>query len=365
MNQVRIINGKFKSTSIKDKTFKMISPLQKNNKGAFIVVENDGYLDGGKKVRVHVKSHNDFEYLNLAPSPIVSKPARRPANIVEFGVSEMVKNSVASEPVVQESDEDAMNRIATRFSILDEMTQATINSNIRAMIVSGPPGVGKSFGVESQLEKASLFDKLAGKKIRFEVVKGAMTPLGLYAQLYKFSDPKNVLVFDDCDSVFSDELALNILKAALDSGKRRRIFWNSDSSMLRREGIPDSFEFKGSVIFITNLDFENVRSKKISDHLEALQSRCHYLDLTINSERDKMLRIKQVHRDASNDQVGGLFAGYDFAEGKDKEILDFMWENRDRLREVSLRMALKVADLVNISPVNWKMLTENTCMRPV
>jgi hypothetical protein len=231
------------------------------------------------------------------------------------------------------------------------------------MIVSGPPGVGKSFGVETQLEKATLFDKLAGNKVRYEVVKGAMTPLGLYAQLYKFSDPKNVLIFDDCDSAFSDELALNILKAALDSGKRRKIFWNSDSAMLRREGIPDSFEFKGSVIFITNLDFENVKSKKIADHLEALQSRCHYLDLTINSERDKMLRIRQVHRDVSRDKIGGLFADYDFEDGVGDQILEFMWDNRSKMRELSLRMALKLADLVKISPNNWRLLAQNTCMR--
>jgi hypothetical protein len=133
--------------------------------------------------------------------------------------------------------------------------------------------------------------------------------------------------------------------------------------MLRREGIPDSFEFKGSVIFITNLNFENVRSKKIADHLEALQSRCHYLDLTINSERDKMLRIRQVHRDASQDQIGGLFATYEFEGNEAEEILDFMWQNRARLREVSLRMALKIADLVKISPSNWQVLTQNTCMR--
>jgi hypothetical protein len=133
--------------------------------------------------------------------------------------------------------------------------------------------------------------------------------------------------------------------------------------MLRREGIPDSFEFRGSVIFITNLNFENVRSKKIADHLEALQSRCHYLDLTINSERDKMLRIRQVHRDVSQDQIGGLFASYEFEGNEADQILDFMWENRARLREVSLRMALKIADLVKISPTNWQVLTQNTCMR--
>jgi len=99
-------------------------------------------------------------------------------------------------------------------------------------------------------------------------------------------------VFDDCDSILQDELSLNILKAALDSKKTRKICWNTDSYKLRNEGVPDTFNFEGSAIFITNLKFENVKSKKLQDHLEAIQSRCHYLDLTLDTERDKLLRIK-------------------------------------------------------------------------
>jgi hypothetical protein len=355
MSQVRILRGEYHDKSVSG-VFDLVKPYKQGKRGGFITIQNDGstaFANGGLVCRVRVDRSSDFEYIGE------HQPRRAVAGAIAFTPADTV--SVESQP--EESDEDAMNRIATRFQILDEMTQAAINSDIRAMIVSGPPGVGKSFGVETQLEKSSLFDKLGGKKIRFEIVKGALTALGLYAQLYKFSDAKNVLVFDDADGVFADELSLNILKAALDSGKRRKIFWNSDSALLRREGIPDQFEFQGSVIFITNLNFSNTRSQKLRDHLEALQSRCHYLDLTIDTERDKMLRIKQVHRDASANEVGGLFSGYEFPEGKDTEILDFMWENRTKLREVSLRMALKIADLVKISPANWKVLTQNTCMR--
>ena len=291
-------------------------------------------------IKIKVDNISDFEFVD---------GDNVTANTLEF-----------RKPVVTETDEQAMERIATRFSILDDMSKACISGDIRAMIVSGPPGVGKSFGVETQLEKAALFDKLAGKRVRFEIVKGAMTPIGLYCTLFKYSDPKNVLVFDDCDSVFQDDLALNILKAALDSGKRRRICWNSDSAMLRREGVPDQFEFKGSAIFITNLKFENLKSKKLQDHLEALQSRCHFLDLTIDSERDKMLRIKQVHRDTD----GGLFKDYNFDDVNQADyIFDFMHTNKSKLRELSLRMALKIADLVKVSPSNWRVLAESTVMK--
>jgi hypothetical protein len=106
------------------------------------------------------------------------------------------------------------------------------------------------------------------------------------------------------------------------------------------------------------LKFENVKSKKLQDHLEALQSRCHFLDLTIDTERDKMLRIKQVHRDSD----GGLFRDYNFEDGVAEQIFEFMQENKNKLHELSLRMCLKIADLVKISP-NWKMLASTTCMK--
>ena len=342
MSTIRILSGSYRNKPVVDEVFTLVKGFQTSKKGNYVTVKNEGHFAIAiDEVKVKVNAIEDIQFMN---------GEKMASNTVEFKVKAEVS---------KETETDAMDRIALRFGILDEMSAACISGDIRAMIVSGPPGVGKSYGVETQMEKASMFDKIVGKKLRFNVVKGAMTALGLYAQLYKYSDNKNVLIFDDCDSVFSDELALNILKAALDSGKTRKICWNSDSRLLREEGIPNQFNFNGSAIFITNLKFENVKSKKLQDHLEALQSRCHFLDLTINSERDKMLRIKQVHRDAD----GGVFKDYDFEQVTQDEIIEFMWENHGKLRELSLRMCLKIADLVKISPVNWKNLARTTCMR--
>jgi predicted AAA+ superfamily ATPase len=259
--------------------------------------------------------------------------------------------------VAVETEEQAMTRIRERFEILTEMTKAATAGDIRAMIVSGPPGVGKSYGVEAEVDKACMFDKIAGKRLRAEVVKGSATPIGLYQTLYKYSDANCVLVFDDCDSILLDDVALNLLKGALDSGKKRKISWLSESSTLRREGIPDSFEFRGSVIFITNLKFDKMKSQKLRDHLDALQSRCHYLDLTLDTMRDKILRIKQIARD------GVLFQDYEFSEMQQDDIIDFMNVNQARLREMSLRMALKIADLVKSFPAKWRLMAETTCMK--
>ena len=341
MSTVLVRNGSYRGIPVINTQFTLVKGFQTGKKGSYITVRNDGIFPIAiDVVKIKVEDQHDFEFVG----------GEAPANVSQF---------IPAVPVVQETDDEAMNRIATRFQVLDEMAKATTNGGIRAMIVSGPPGVGKSFGVEQQLEKASMFDRLAGRTLKYEVVKGAMTALGLYATLFKHSDKNHVLVFDDCDSILMDDLSLNILKAALDSGKRRRIYWNSDSSMLRREGIPDAFDFNGSVIFITNIKFDHLKSKKLQDHLEALQSRCHFLDLTIDTERDKMLRIKQVHRDTD----GGLFRDYQFEGDEQDQVLQFMFDNKAKLRELSMRMALKIADLVRISPTNWRALAESTVMK--
>ena len=339
MSSIRILSGSYRNQAVKGEVFTLVKGFQSGKKGNYVTVKNDGQFNIDiDVVKVKVDSMSDIQFLNGKP--------------------EMATDVVVVD-APKETDEQAMDRIATRFEILDEMSAACIKGDIRAMIVSGPPGVGKSFGVEQQLDKSSLFDKLSNKRQKYEVVKGAMTALGLYAQLYRYSEKGNILVFDDCDSVFGDELSLNILKAALDSGKRRRICWNSDSRLLRDEGIPNSFDFKGGAIFITNLKFENVKSKKLQDHLEALESRCHFIDLTIDTERDKMLRIRQVNRDAD----GGLFKDYNFQNNEGETVLDFMQENQKRLRELSIRTALKIADLIKISPNKWQALAISTVMK--
>jgi hypothetical protein len=338
MTTVTVHNGTWRNQTVKNVNFNLVYGLREGQTGPYITVEPGDYFGPNvpRNIRIKIDSISDFEITNPTDEHF-------PTKAVES---------------ITETDDEVMMRIEQRFEILDEMTKASINGDVRAMIVVGPPGVGKSYGVETQLEKSSMFDRVTNKKIKYEVVKGAMSALGLYATMFKFSDANNVLVFDDCDSILFDDTSLNLLKAALDSGKKRKIHWNSDSHMLRREGIPDSFEFKGSIIFITNINFDNIKSKKLQDHIGALHSRCHYLDLTMNTMRDKFLRIKQIFR------KGDLFKDYDFTPEEGDEILEFMDENKHKLREMSLRMALKIADLTNVSKNNWRNLAITTCMRP-
>ena len=255
-----------------------------------------------------------------------------------------------------ETDEEIIERLRGRFDILEDMTQAVKEGTVRAMIVTGPPGVGKSFGVDKVLHKEDLFNMMGERKAKYEVVKGAMSAIGLYCKLYEYADKGNVVVFDDCDSVLLDDLSLNILKAALDSSTKRMIHWNTDSSKLRSEGVPGSFEFKAGAIFITNIKFENVRSKKLQDHLSALESRCHYVDLQMDTEREKVLRIKQITKD-------GMLDSYDFENGEEDEVIQFIDDQKAKLRELSLRTVLKIADLRKSFPTNWKNMAEVTVMK--
>ena len=257
---------------------------------------------------------------------------------------------------IEETDDQIIERLKVRFELLEDMTTACKDGNIRAMIVKGAPGVGKSFGVEKVLNHYETFSILAENSAlkKFDIVKGEVSALGLYCKVYYYRHAKNVVVLDDSDSIFSDEDALNIAKSATDTSKRRMLHWNTDSIKLRKEGIPNSFEFKGSVIFITNVNFDS-RSSKFKDHLKALESRSHYLDLTINTEREKMLRIRYLIEE-------GMLNDYSLSNSDVADIMDYIEQSKHKLRELSLRTVIKMADLRVSFPDNWKSYASMTLM---
>ena len=334
MKNVKIVEGTYKirgkDTDVAGMVFPLVEEFKFGTGGGFVTVDGKavaGFPD--RNIKIKVESAESY---------------------VHVGASE------AAAQARVETDEEIVERIRERFDMLKDMTKAVKGGDIRAMIVSGPPGVGKSHGVEEVLDRYALMESMGGMKTH-EVIKGATSAIGLYCKLYKMADKGKVVVFDDCDSIFADELSLNILKAALDSKKNRYIHWNTDSFKLRNEGVPDSFKFEASAIFITNLKFDKVKGK-LREHLEALESRCHYMDLTIDSDKDKMLRIKQVTQD-------GMLDAYALSDETKEEIMDFIDINKGRLRELSLRTVLKVADLAVRFPDRWESYAENTVMRRV
>lgn len=249
------------------------------------------------------------------------------------------------------SDAEIIERLRVRFKVLDDMTTAVKQGLVRALVVTGPAGVGKSHGVEGIL---SLQEAGDGKFRKFEIVKGKMSPLMLYSKLHEYREAGDVLVFDDCDDILQEDTSLNILKAALDSRDVRTINWNTASKFLSTNDLPTSFNYAGAVIFITNIKFENNRGK-LASHLEAIESRCHYLDLTIDTVREKMLRIHQVIGD-------GMLDKYMFDDVTTEEIINFINVNKNELRDLSLRMVGKIADLRCSFPDTWMDIARMTCM---
>ena len=336
----KVHSGNYGGKEVVNEFFPLVKGFAVGKNGGFITVDGaqvDGYPD--REIRIKLVSKNDYEVVQSEQAFSDSEE--------KVEVPEVVKAEL--------SDEERIKEIAERFEILDEMTQGSIDGVVRGMVVTGPPGVGKSYGVEKVIEKNSMFDKLADKPLKYGTEKGAASAIGLYQLLYRYADPGSVLVLDDCDSILWDEVSLNLLKAALDSSSKRMISWNTESSALRREGVPEKFEFCGSVIFITNLKFDNAKGK-IKDHLDAILSRCHYLDLTLDTMRDKMLRVKQIVKD-------GMLKKYNFSKEEEVGLVRYMEDNKEKLREVSLRMVTKIADLKKMSPTRWERLAENTCIK--
>lgn len=336
-------------TSMSGYRFELVEGFKTGAQGGYVTVAggsaqptNTGIPDRG----IRIKCASTESYMI-----VTGQAPLQPA-----GDKSLEQIKVSDAVVAHESDEAIVERLRNRFEVLKDMTKAVKQGTVRAMIVTGPPGVGKSFGVEEVLSKDDLFDVMGQRKPKYEIVKGAMSAIGLYTKLYQYSEKGNVIVFDDCDSVLLDDLSLNILKAALDSSKKRTISWNTDSRILRNEGVPDRFEFKAGAIFITNIKFENVRSKKLQDHLSALESRCHYIDLQMDTDREKVLRIKQIVQD-------GMLDAYEFEPVQRDEVVDFIVENRARMRELSLRTVLKVADLRKSFATNWQSMAEVTVMK--
>jgi hypothetical protein len=351
-------NIKGQPTNVAGMTFKMVEDFKVAKTGeGYVTVEGGsqpGFPDRSIRVRCRQGAYNVAGSSKPIPqgvSMLTALKSKKGETVTDF-----TQVKVEDSAVAHETDEDIIERTRMRFQILQDMTKAVKTGDVRAMIVTGPPGVGKSFGVEEVLAKDDLFNTLGERKPKYEIVKGAMSAIGLYSKLYHFSDAKHILVFDDCDSILLDDLSLNILKAALDSSKKRTISWNTDSRILRSEGIPDRFEFKGGAIFITNLKFENVRSKKLQEHLAALESRCHYIDLRMDTDREKMLRIKQIVKD-------GMLDSYELEDIAKDEVVNFIDEHRNVMRELSLRTVLKVADLRKSFANNWQNMARVTVMR--
>lgn len=255
------------------------------------------------------------------------------------------------EPEVYETEDQIRNKLEERFAAMTMMVQDAVKGNVRAVVVSGPAGVGKSHEVHAELTKLKPYHT---------IVHGFVRPTGLYKILYEYRLPGSVVVFDDADSIFGDDISLNILKIACDTTRERKISWLSEIRMEDEGGdkMPREFVFEGTVIFITNMDFDYLieRGNKLAPHLSALVSRSMYLDMAMKTKRDYLVRIKQVVEK-------GMLKEHGMSKQDEIEILDFIDKYQDKVRELSLRMVVKVANLKKSRPTRWQSLAKVVCCK--
>jgi GTPase SAR1 family protein len=243
-------------------------------------------------------------------------------------------------------DEVILNNIKERFNILSLLTEATIDGTVRSLTVTGAPGVGKSYTVERILENSTN---------KFEVVRGGLSPVNLYMLGHRNKDRGNVILIDDCDSIFNDEEALNLLKAMCDSSQVRTVSWLKQSPALIAQAIPTSYQFEGSVIFISNLNFQSfidAGKNKYAQHMSAIISRSMYLDLHLHNKNDLSVWVTYIA------EAGKIFDTEEVPYALRQPIMDFIKSNRMGLRELSIRTLLKTCQLAKSNPLNWQSMAK-------
>lgn len=238
--------------------------------------------------------------------------------------------------------------INERFQFVGDMIKMLAMGDQPSVIVTGPGGLGKTFNVLNALKNCGLADvsllsefdigEVLSTSKSFVVVKGYSTPKGLYRTLYEFRN--GVIVFDDCDSVLKDPVSLNLLKAALDSYEKRIISWRAD---IRDEDLPTSFEFKGRVVFISNMSSVQLD--------QAIITRSMVVDLSMTTAQ-KVERMKFI---LNQDDFMTEYSNKIKTEAI--ELIEIL---KDKVKELSLRTLIQVIKIRKDAGANWKNLAEYT-----
>jgi hypothetical protein len=223
--------------------------------------------------------------------------------------------------------------INTRFGFVEKLVNMVATGVQPSAVITGEGGLGKTYTVTKTLEAngykdiSDLADFQVGSIVNtrkcFTTVKGYSTAKGLYRTL--FENNKSIIVFDDCDAVLKDPVALNLLKGALDSYGKRIISWNAD---MRDEDLPRSFEFTGRVIFISNMDQEKID--------QAIRSRSMMIDLSMSLDQ----KIDRMEFIAKSDE---FLPEYDAKIKTD--ALSLIREIKDDCKEISLRTLIAVCKI--------------------
>jgi hypothetical protein len=243
----------------------------------------------------------------------------------------------------KESKSDKFS-INERFEFVEGLVQMIATGLTPSAVITGEGGLGKTYTVNKTLVASGLKDlsdsgalevaSVVNRTNSFTSVKGYSTPKGLYRTLYE--NRNSVVVFDDCDSILKDPVALNLLKSALDSYGKRIISWMAEG-FGKEDDLPRSFEFKGRVIFISNLSQDKID--------QAIRSRSMMVDLSMTEDQ----KIERMEVISQSDEFLPEFS----AEYK-KDALDLIRSLKDDAKEISLRTLISVTKIRASGNKNWK-----------
>ena len=235
--------------------------------------------------------------------------------------------------------------INKRFEFVEQMVSMVSKKTIASAIITGEGGLGKTHTVLASLDRAGFTNvtdlaefeigSVVNTSKSYRVIKGFSTAKGLYRSLFESNGM--VLVFDDCDSVLKDPVALNLLKGALDSYGERYINWNAE---MRDPDLPRSFKFTGSIVFISNMDLDRVD--------QAVKSRALCVDLTMTQEQ-KVERMEVLV--ASEDFLS------DFEVTVKRDAIAFIRDNMDNVANLSLRTLIATTKIA-AEGGDWKQLAK-------
>lgn len=240
--------------------------------------------------------------------------------------------------------------INERFDFLTDFVNMVADRTSASLLVTGEGGLGKTHTVNKALrsagmkdmsefmESAGIGEELPRSKQRnlYSVVKGYSTAKGLYRTL--FENRYRTIVFDDCDSILRDPVALNLLKGALDSYDKRIISWNAEG--FGDDDLPRSFQFEGGVIFISNLPIFKID--------QAVRSRAICVDLSMNTAQ----KIERMEAIILQDDFLP-----EYEPKVKREALTFLEELKDQAKELSLRTLIAVTK-VSARGGDWKRRAE-------
>lgn len=251
---------------------------------------------------------------------------------------------IAAETVKPKSDAEILSAVKERFDILSLLTKGAVAKNIRAVVVTGAAGIGKTYNVEQILSRDCK---------HHEIVRGTLSAINLYMLAYQYRHAGNVIVLDDADDIFHDEDALNILKVLCDTSSNRVVSYRKEAHQLKENDVPQSFEFNGAMIFISNVDFQKFVDEgknKFAAHMAALMSRSLYLDLQIHDKNSLGVWVAHIA------QAGRIFERENVPRHLHQPILNFLKDNRDSLRELSVRTLMKLCQLAKDNPARWESI---------